>query len=85
MSDPYDREDEEEEAIEAHVTVPRELAERLADHYPSALSLPEGICMAVDDAVATRERKITREDITEATVNALEQGSIEIEVSDETD
>jgi len=80
MSDPYDREDED---VDVHVTVPRSLAERLADHYPSALSLPEGIRMAVDDAVETREREITSEDITEATVDALEQGSIEVEVSDD--
>jgi len=84
MTDPYDREDDAE-AVEAHVTVPRSLAERLADHYPSALSLPEGIRMAVDDAVETREREITSEDITEATVDALEQGSIEVEVSDDSD
>jgi hypothetical protein len=82
MSDPYDREDEN---LEVHVTVPRHLAERLADHYPSALSLSEGIRMAVDDAVESRERKITSKDITEATVDALEAGSIEVEVSDDTD
>jgi chromosomal replication initiation ATPase DnaA len=86
VSNPYDHEDEEgEEAIEVHVTVPRRVAERLADHYPSALSLPEGIRMAVDDAVETREQRITREDITEATTNALEQGPIEVEVSNEPD
>lgn len=85
MSDPYDREDEKGEVVEAHVTVPRELADRLFEQYPSALSLPEGIRMAVDDAVETREQGITREDITEATVNALEQNPIEVEVSDETD
>jgi len=82
MSDPYDREDPD---VEVHVTVPKRLAERLANQYPSALSLAEGIRMAVDDAVETRERDITSEDITEATVEALEAGSIEVEVTDEAD
>lgn len=84
MSGLYNRDDEEtEDAVDIHVTMPYGLAERLAEHYPSALSLPEGVRMAVDDAVETREREITSEDITEATVDALEQGSIEVEVSDD--
>lgn len=84
MPDPYDRGDEEE-PIEVHVTLPRQLAERLADQYSSALSLPEGIHMAVDDAVEAREQEITREDITEAMIDALEQGDIEVKISDEID
>lgn len=84
MSDPYNHEGREE-PIEVHVTLPRRLAERLAEHYTAALSLPEGIRMAADDAVEAREQEITREDITEATIDALEQADIEIEVFDGTD
>lgn len=75
----------EEESIDVHVTMPHSLAERLAEHYPAALSLPEGIRMAVDDAVEAREQEITREDITEATIDALEQADIEVGAFDETD
>ena len=81
MSDEDERETSDVE--EFHVTMPEQLAERLTKQYSAALSVPEGIRMAVDDAVENREREITSEDITEATIDALESGSIEVEVTDE--
>jgi len=63
----------DQETIQANVTVTREFAERLAAEYSAALSVTEALRAAAEDAVAYREQEIAPEDITESTLEALEQ------------
>jgi hypothetical protein len=66
---------ENQETIEASVTVPRDFAERLADQYSGSLSLSEALRDAAEDAVSYREKEIAPEDITSSTREALEQAT----------
>ena len=78
-----------QETIEASVTVTRDFAERLADEYSGSLSLSEALRDAAEDAVTIREQEIAPEDVTESTLEALEQASpiavetVAVEQSDE--
>jgi len=65
----------DEETREVSVTVPMSLAEDLADHY-DALSLPEALRQAADEAVEHRNRAVTPEDVTESILTAAEQGGL---------
>jgi len=64
---------ENQETVEASVTVPRDFAKRLADQYSGSLSLSEALRDAAEDAVTYREQEIAPEDITRSTREALEQ------------
>jgi len=64
-----------QETIESSVTVTRDFAERLADEYSGSLSLSEALRDAAEDAVTIREQEIAPEDVTESTLEALEQAS----------
>jgi len=66
---------ENQETIEASVTVTQAFAERLADQYAGSLSLSEALRDAAEDAVTYREQEIAPEDITESTREALEQAT----------
>jgi len=70
-SDPF----AEQETIEASVTVTQAFAERLADTYSGSLSLPEALRDAAEDAVTYREQEIAPENVTESTLEALEQAA----------
>jgi hypothetical protein len=72
----------DQETIEASVTVTREFAERLVAEYSGALSLPEALRDAAEDAVARREQEIVSEDIAESIREGLERaGPIAVDLS----
>jgi len=63
----------DQETVEQSVTITRDFAERLTTEYSAALNLSEALRNAAEDAVAVREQEIAPEDITESTLEALEQ------------
>jgi hypothetical protein len=71
----------DQETITASVTVTRDFAKRLAKQYSGSLSVTEALRNAAEDAVNRREQQISPEDISESTIEALEESApIEVDM-----
>lgn len=62
-----------DETDRIEVTLPLAQIERLERAYPGALKPSEAVRQAIEEAIRARERELTRDDVQEAIVGALEE------------